>query len=124
MENYYFGSCHCKKVKFKFYSKDAVEVLICNCSICLPIDYHHLIVPHSKFKLISGNDYIISYLWQTKKAKHMFCKICGTKSFYQPRSHPNAYSINIKCVNNPPTIEKKVVFNGKDFDQALSDLKN
>ena len=51
---------------------------------------------------------------QIKKAKHLFCKKCGTKSFYQPRSHPGSYSINLRCVDEPPDIYKVVHFDGKN----------
>ena len=122
-DNKYLGNCHCGKIKFLFYCKDQVEILVCNCSICTPTNYYHLIVPHTKFKLIKGKKYLKEYVFETKKAKHLFCTNCGIKSYYQPRSHKDSYSININCVNNPPIIKKFIKFNGKDFDAAMKKLE-
>ena len=82
----YFGNCHCGAVKFSFLSEKAVEIWKCNCSVCEPYDYQHLFIKHEDFDLISGDQDISSYKFGTKNAEHLFCKICGIKSFYQPRS--------------------------------------
>tara|TARA_B100001250_G_C19767334_1_gene775393 strand:- start:924 stop:1274 length:351 start_codon:yes stop_codon:yes gene_type:complete len=110
----YFGGCHCGDIKFKFYSKEFVEVWKCNCSICSLSDYEHLFVNHDDFKVIKGEELISEYSFNSETAKHLFCKNCGTKSFYQPRSHPDSYSINLKCVQEPPKINNVVKFDGKN----------
>ena len=110
----YFGGCHCGEIKFKFCSYEAVEIWKCNCSICEMLDYEHLFIGHDDFKIIKGNELITEYSFGTKKAKHFFCKGCGIKSFYQPRSHPHSFSINLKCVENPPEIKNIVCFDGKN----------
>ena len=78
------------------------------------LDYEHLFIVHDDFKIIEGNELITEYSFGAKKAKHFFCKKCGIKSFYQPRSHPNSYSINLKCVEEPPEIKNIVYFDGKN----------
>ena len=80
------GGCHCELVKFEFRSLKKVEVWTCNCSICSLNDYQHLFVRHSDFNLISGKEYLTSYRFATQTAEHLFCRRCGVKSFYQPRS--------------------------------------
>ena len=110
----YFGGCHCGEVKFKFNSNESIEIWKCNCSICKMYDYEHLFIGHDDFKIIKGNELIIKYSFGTKKAKHLFCKSCGVKSFYQPRSHPDSYSINLKCVEEPPETKNIVYFDGKN----------
>ena len=110
----YFGGCHCGEIKFKFYSVEAVEVWKCNCSICELLNYEHLFIKHKDFEVIKGNKIIAEYSFGTKKAKHLFCKKCGIKSFYQPRSHPEAYSINLRCVDKGPEIKNIVHFDGKN----------
>lgn len=110
----YFGGCHCGEIKFKFCSNEAVEIWKCNCSICEMLDYEHLFIGHDDFKIIKGNELITEYSFGTKKAKHFFCKGCGIKSFYQPRSHPHSFSINLKCVESPPEIKNVVCFDGKN----------
>ena len=109
----YFGGCHCGEIKFKFCSNEAVEIWKCNCSICEMLDYEHLFIGHDDFKIIKGNGLITEYSFGTKKAKHFFCKGCGIKSFYQPRSHPRSFSVNLKCVESPPEIKNIVCFDGK-----------
>ena len=110
----YFGGCHCGEIKFKFYSEESVEVWKCNCSICKMLDYEHLFIEHDDFKIIKGKELLSKYSFGTQKAKHIFCKDCGIKSFYQPRSHPDSYSINLKCVEDPPEIKNIVHFDGKN----------
>ena len=109
----YYGQCHCGEIKFRFVSEDLVEVWICNCSICEIHDYEHLFIKHKDFKILSGNESLIKYTFGTKTAKHLFCKKCGAKSFYQPRSHPDSYSVNLKCVDQPPEIKNIVNFDGR-----------
>ena len=102
----YTGGCHCGGVKYKFKSDKSVEIWNCNCSICDMINYQHLFVKHELFELISGEDLLLEYKFESGSAKHFFCKRCGIKSFYQPRSHPEMYSINFKCVDDPPEIKE------------------
>ena len=120
----YKGQCHCKKVTFDFYSKEIVTLLECNCSICLPYRYLHLIIENTKFHLNNDSDQLISYKFRTKVADHLFCKNCGVKSFYKPASHPNSVSINYNSIVNPPKIKEILSFDGKNWDQAVKDLKS
>jgi hypothetical protein len=122
MNKKYTGSCHCKKISFNFFSLDRVTVIKCNCSICKPINYLHLIIPHSDFFLINGKKNIITYKFGTKKAIHYFCNICGIKSFYQPRSHKKAYSINYLSIQNPPKVKKWLEFDGNNYDENIKSL--
>ena len=78
------------------------------------LDYEHLFIEHDDFKIIKGKELLSKYSFGTQKAKHIFCKNCGIKSFYQPRSHPDSYSINLKCVEDPPEIKNIVNFDGKN----------
>ena len=120
----YKGQCHCKKITFDFLSKDAVTLLECNCSICLPYRYLHLIIENKKFSLNSNLDQLKSYKFRNKVADHLFCKNCGVKSFYKPASHPNCVSINYHSIIKPPKIKEILFFDGKNWDQAIKDLKS
>tara|TARA_A100001035_G_C27455055_1_gene351974 strand:+ start:60 stop:458 length:399 start_codon:yes stop_codon:yes gene_type:complete len=124
----YSGKCHCGSVKFTFQSEEEVEIWICNCSMCELLNYEHLFVRHEDFNLIipdnnQSSDIVSTYQFGTRNAKHFFCKICGIKTYYQPRSHPEAYSINRKSVLNPPNIKKLVHFDGKNFEQNIDNAK-
>ena len=59
----------------------------------------HIMVPHDRFELVTGRDALASYRFGTGTAKHLFCANCGIKSFYQPRSHPDCWSVNANCLD-------------------------
>ena len=93
------GGCHCGAVAWEAQTADDVVIDECNCSICQMVGFLHLIVPKSKFKLLKGEDQLTEYRFNTGVAKHYFCKICGVKSFYIPRSNPDGYSLNLRCMD-------------------------
>jgi hypothetical protein len=93
------GGCHCGRVRFEVVAPARLEVTDCNCSICSRSGYLHLIVPKSRFKLVSGSEFLTQYRFNTGTAKHLFCSVCGIKSFYVPRSHPDGYSVNARCLD-------------------------
>jgi hypothetical protein len=71
------------------------------------------------FKLLSGQEALTTYTFNTGTAKHLFCSVCGIKSFYVPRSHPDGYSVNVRCLD-PGTIEAVTVtpFNGLEWEKG------
>jgi centromere protein V len=119
----HFGGCHCGCVKFEVEAPAQIEATECNCSICGKSGYLHLIVPKSRFTLIRGSEFLSSYTFNTGIAKHLFCNICGIKSFYVPRSNPDGYSINVRCLD-PETISQIIVtpFDGIHWEQAAAKL--
>lgn len=120
----YPGSCHCGAVTFEVEAPESVEVENCNCSICEKTGFLHLIVPISKFKLITGEDALQTYTFNTGVAKHTFCKVCGVKPFYVPRSNPDGMDVNVRCLTSKPADMKIVDFNGQEWEKhagALAD---
>jgi hypothetical protein len=93
------GGCHCARVRFEVIAPPALQVSECNCSICSKSGYLHLIVPADRFRLLSGEDVLTTYTFNTGIAKHRFCSVCGVKSFYVPRSHPDGFSVNSRCID-------------------------
>lgn len=93
------GGCHCGRVRFEVDAPPRLEVQLCNCSICSMTSYLHLIVPASRFRLLSGGDDLATYRFNTMVARHYFCRICGIKSFYVPRSNPDGISVNARCLD-------------------------
>ncbi|MDE2449032.1 MAG: GFA family protein [Gammaproteobacteria bacterium] len=112
------GGCHCGRVRFEVLAPARVEVSDCNCSICAKSGYLHLMVRAEHFKLLCGQDVLTTYTFNTGTAKHLFCSACGIKSFYVPRSHPDGFSINARCLD-PGTLEEMTVrpFNGQEWEQ-------
>ena len=93
------GGCHCRRVRFEVEAPANIEVGDCDCSMCSRTGYQHLMVPKDRFNLLSGEDALTNYQFNTGTAKHLFCSHCGVKSFYVPRSHPDGYSINVRCLD-------------------------
>ena len=113
------GGCHCGAVRFEVRAAARVTVQRCNCSMCARTGYEHLIVPASDFTLLSGHDQLSTYTFNTGVARHLFCRICGIKSFYVPRSNPDGFSISLRCLD-AGTIEQVVYedFDGQNWEQA------
>ncbi|MBA3563159.1 MAG: GFA family protein [Gammaproteobacteria bacterium] len=97
------GGCHCGAVTFIVQAPAALDVTECNCSICAMTGYLHLIVPASRFRLVTGEEALTSYAFNTGVARHLFCRYCGIKSFYVPRSNPDGFSVNVRCLT-PGTV--------------------
>lgn len=81
----------------------------------------HIMVPHQLFELVTGRNALTSYRFGTGAAEHLFCSTCGVKSFYQPRSHPDAWSINANCLDKPIDLEIEK-FDGRDWESARAAL--
>lgn len=94
-----FGGCHCGAVRFSVDPGDTPELLDCNCSVCRKTGYLHLIVADADFRLLSGESELTEYRFGTGTARHLFCRTCGIKSFYRPRSHPDGWSVNARCLD-------------------------
>ncbi|MCP4411148.1 MAG: GFA family protein [Gammaproteobacteria bacterium] len=120
----YQGGCHCGAITFQVEAPNELEVDQCNCSICNKSGFLHLIVPKSKFSLLSGKDSLTTYTFNTGIAKHTFCKICGIKSFYIPRSNPDGIDVNVNCLETQPTSINITEFNGQDWEQHAHKIKH
>ena len=115
------GGCHCGRVRFEVDAPACPEVLECNCSICTMTGFLHLIVPAARFRLLSGADDLVEYTFNTGTAKHRFCRHCGVKSFYVPRSHPDGFSVNARCLDDVDVGALVIVpFDDNDRDAATA----
>jgi len=115
------GGCHCGRVRFEAQAPARVQVTECNCSMCARSGYLHLIVPKERFKLVSGAEALTTYQFNTGTARHLFCSVCGVKSFYVPRSHPDGYSVNARCLDEGTLEEMTIVRkDGKNWERTYS----
>ncbi len=118
------GACHCGAVKFEVQSPNNVKLIACNCSICNMTGFLHLIVSAENFRLLAGANQLNTYTFNTHTAKHTFCKICGVKPFYTPRSHPNGISVNFRCVDQENfAIVTSEDFDGKNWEANVAELR-
>jgi hypothetical protein len=116
------GGCHCGAVRFRVHVKK-YEAIACNCSICQKKGILHLIVPPEDFELLHGVDNLSTYTFNTGIAKHHFCKTCGMHPFYRPRSHPDDYDVNVRCLDGD-AIEKFAIvpFDGKHWEDNIQKI--
>ena len=117
------GSCHCGAVRIEVRAPPDLELHDCNCSVCSRSAYLHLIVPASDFRLTAGADALAEYRFGTGVARHLFCRHCGVKAFYVPRSHPDGYSVNARCLDPATIASMKVLpFDGRNWEMARGNL--
>jgi len=119
------GGCHCGAVRFEVDAPACPTVHECNCSICRMTGYLHLIVPASRFRLLQGESELEAYTFNTGTARHLFCRHCGIKSFYVPRSNPDGFSVNLRCIDSG-TIESIDVepFDGVNWERSAAALRD
>jgi hypothetical protein len=112
------GGCHCGAVRFEVEVAPDAPIWSCNCSICDMTGFQHLIVERAQFRLLSGSERLGEYRFNTGTARHLFCSVCGIKSFYVPRSHPDGYSVNVRCLDGQPLagVEPRP-FDGQHWEQ-------
>jgi hypothetical protein len=123
--NWKTGGCHCGMVRFGVLAPDVIEAKECNCSICRRTGYLHLIVEKERFRLLSGEDKITTYRFNTGTAKHHFCSLCGIKSFYVPRSKPDGFSVNVRCLDDGQvTVTRITLFDGQHWEEQMAALAN
>jgi hypothetical protein len=117
------GGCHCRRVRFEVFAPAQLEVDDCNCSICAKSGYLHLVVPRDRFTLLAGADRLTNYEFNTGTAKHLFCAVCGVKSFYVPRSRPDGYSVNARCLDAGTFSVMRVrPFDGERWEQHVASI--
>jgi hypothetical protein len=117
------GGCHCGAVRFEAALPEEIEAQDCNCSICAKTGFLHIIVPESRFRLMRGADRLTTYTFNTHTARHLFCRVCGVKSFYRPRSNPDGWSINAHCLDDLSTLNLTVAtFDGRQWERHAAAL--
>jgi hypothetical protein len=118
------GGCHCGAVEFEVQAPASIRASDCNCSICRKSGYLHLIVPQARFRLLRGADALTEYRFNTGTARHLFCRHCGIKSYYVPRSNPDGYSVNVRCLDPATLTEVQVeVFDDNDREAATAKIR-
>ncbi|MET1025518.1 MAG: GFA family protein [Dongiaceae bacterium] len=95
----YTGSCHCGAVTFRI-DAEIVELTTCDCSLCAKKNALMTKVHESALTILSGEDVLSLYQWNTKRAKHYFCSKCGIYTFHRKRAAPDHYGVNILCLDD------------------------
>lgn len=117
------GGCHCGGVRFEVALPEVVEAQDCNCSMCGMTGFIHVIVQESRFRLLAGGELLTTYAFNTGVARHLFCAVCGVKSFYRPRSNPDGWSVNARCLDDLEALRIAVTpFDGRNWERHGADL--
>lgn len=118
----YKGHCHCGAVAFEVEAPERLVAQDCNCTICTMTGYIHLIVPKSRFRLLRGEEDLATYRFNTGVAQHRFCRTCGVKPFYIPRSNPDGIDVNVRCLDPMPADFVTEPFDGRDWERHGHEL--
>jgi hypothetical protein len=87
--------------------------------------YLHLIVPEADFQLLEGANCQTEYRFNTGTARHIFCSRCGVKSYYVPRSNPDGFSVNFRCLKLPQGVRvKRESFDGQNWEDNAASLEH
>ena len=117
------GGCHCAAVRFAVAVREPVTLLDCNCSMCAKTGFLHLIVDRGDFTLLTGETALEDYRFGSRTARHLFCRHCGIKSFYVPRSHPHGYSINWRALDGVDGVATEIrPYDGRNWEAARAAL--
>jgi len=106
----FHGSCHCGAVRFEVRTA-LTPAGRCNCSLCRRKGV--LMTPMfaaAQLKIVSGMEALTLYQFNTRTAKHYFCKHCGVYPFHQTRKDPLLWRANIGCLEgvDPYALEANV----------------
>ena len=113
------GECHCGEVGFAVNLPDSVVALSCNCSMCAKTGFIHLIVDKADFRIERGAESLTTYRFGTQTARHTFCSKCGVKAFYVPRSHPDGWTVNLRCLDADANLQLRFEeFDGANWDET------
>lgn len=119
------GSCHCGNVRFEVALPQQVEAQSCNCSMCARVGFIHVIVPESRFRITAGEASLTEYTFNTGVAKHLFCSNCGVKGFYRPRSNPDGWSVNARCLDSTDGLHLIIeAFDGQNWEANAAALSH
>ncbi len=97
MKRVYAGSCHCGKIKFEV-EMDLDHVRVCDCSLCRKRGALNHRVEDSALRLLTPLAELTLYQWHTRTAKDYFCPTCGILPFRRPRTAPEVWTVNVRCL--------------------------
>lgn len=105
----YKGSCHCGGVAFEV-EGEIDRVIDCNCSICSRKGSLLWFVPRDKFHLLTPEENVATYTFNTQTIQHHFCPKCGIHPYGEgtdPKGNAMA-AINVRCLEGVDLTSLKV----------------
>ncbi|WP_337268722.1 GFA family protein [Oryzifoliimicrobium ureilyticus] len=93
------AACHCGTVKFRLRLADEFNTIRrCTCSYCRMRGAIAVSAKLADIEFLEGEDNLTLYEFNTRTAKHYFCKTCGIYTHHQRRSDPTQFGINVACI--------------------------
>ena len=98
----YHGSCHCGAVRFEADLDLTQPTYRCNCSICRRTRFWPAVARDDGFRLLSGQDMLTQYLFNTRRNEHWFCRVCGVRAFGIGNDTPigRMIGVNLGCLED------------------------
>jgi len=109
------GACHCGAVRFAVTLSDGLNsARRCTCTFCRMRGAVAVSAPLDGFDILEGEEHLTLYQFNTKTARHFFCKKCGIYTHHQRRSNPNEFGVNAACLEgvSPFDFEDLIVHDG------------
>ena len=107
--------CHCAAVEIELdLPQGVVDPRHCNCSLCRRKGAVMASVPLAGLRILSGEEKLRLYQFDTREAEHYFCSVCGIYTHHQRRSNPHEFGYNVGCLDgvDPFLIEDVVTNDG------------
>ena len=98
MVSTHVGSCHCGGIRFKV-THNPIELTTCDCSLCVKRNAFMMKVPEAALQIEQGHELLALYEWNSKLAKHHFCRRCGIYVFHRKRAAPDHFGVNVFCLD-------------------------
>nr|WP_131673926.1 GFA family protein [Paracoccus marinus] len=110
------AACHCGAVRMRVRLSDGLRTARrCDCSFCRMRGAVAVSAPLDGIEILSGQDALGEYRFNTGTAVHHFCKVCGIYTHHQRRSNPSQYGVNVACLDgvSPFDFAEVPVMNGR-----------
>jgi hypothetical protein len=119
----YQGGCHCGRIRFEV--RAALDYVVdCNCSLCRRRGALWHGANEADLRILAGEGELALYQFNTKTAKHYFCRHCGVHPFIRPRLDPGRWAFNVRCIDGVELSSIPVrPFDGEHWEAAAEALR-
>jgi len=111
------GGCQCGRVRFEV-EVGLEDLISCNCSRCGRLGSILAFAPAEDFRLLSGEEALTAFRFNSGKIAHRFCATCGVEAFGQGEGPGGVRmaAINVRCLDDVDVFAlSPVQVNGKAF---------